>query len=59
MLCIVKNIETKVWMTAIIIAFVEKNFPDEKDTWEMIVEKARDWLGKTEVVVAASDCLVG
>eukprot|EP00092_Neocalanus_flemingeri_P030787 GFUD01033440.1.p1 GENE.GFUD01033440.1~~GFUD01033440.1.p1 ORF type:complete len:808 (-),score=279.18 GFUD01033440.1:316-2739(-) len=55
--CVTKNIDTKVWLTALVIAFIEQNFPDEKDTWDLIVEKARDWLGNTEVVVAASDCL--
>ena len=56
--CDEKNVETKVWQTALIIAFIEQNFTDEKDTWEMIVEKARDWLGETEMILAASDCLM-
>ena len=36
--CGEKNIETNVWLTALIIAYLEKNFSDEKDTWELIVE---------------------
>jgi len=55
--CIDMKLEIKVWLTALIIAFIEKKYPEEKDSWEMIVEKAKDWLGKTEVIVAASDCL--
>ena len=56
--CVDKNIDTKVWLTALIIAYIEQNFPDEKDRWDLIVEKARDWLGSTEVIVAASNYLM-
>ena len=55
--CKKKNIETRVWLTALIIAFIQKNFPDEKDSWELIVEKAQDWLGNTHVILCAAQCL--
>jgi len=51
------NIESRVWITALIIAFIQKNFPDERDSWELIVEKAEDWLGNTDVIVSAAQCL--
>jgi hypothetical protein len=30
--------------TAIVVLFLEKKLASEEDTWELIVEKARDWL---------------
>ncbi|XP_055997224.1 von Willebrand factor A domain-containing protein 5A-like isoform X2 [Ostrea edulis] len=36
--------DTDVWATALAIAFLKKEFPDKKDEWEMIVEKALNWL---------------
>ncbi|KAF2795675.1 VIT-domain-containing protein [Melanomma pulvis-pyrius CBS 109.77] len=30
--------------TAIVIVFLEKNLASEEETWELIVEKAREWL---------------
>jgi len=53
-----KKIDAKVWLTALIISYIEKSFPEEKDTWELIVEKARDWLGKTDVILMATRCLM-
>jgi len=53
-----KKIDAKVWLTALIISYIEKSFPEEKDTWELIVEKARDWLGKTDVILMATQCLM-
>lgn len=38
-----KKAETVV-STAIVIAFLEKKMPEEEETWELIVEKAREWL---------------
>eukprot|EP00090_Calanus_glacialis_P005452 TRINITY_DN14219_c0_g1_i3.p1 TRINITY_DN14219_c0_g1~~TRINITY_DN14219_c0_g1_i3.p1 ORF type:complete len:804 (+),score=256.05 TRINITY_DN14219_c0_g1_i3:133-2544(+) len=55
--CVEKKIETTVWLTALIIAYLEKNFPDEKDTWELIVDKAKDWLGKNDVIRMATNIL--
>eukprot|EP00090_Calanus_glacialis_P006199 TRINITY_DN14861_c0_g1_i2.p1 TRINITY_DN14861_c0_g1~~TRINITY_DN14861_c0_g1_i2.p1 ORF type:complete len:655 (-),score=152.05 TRINITY_DN14861_c0_g1_i2:36-1769(-) len=56
--CMDKNIETRVWLTAIIIAFIEEEFSDEKDSWEMIVEKAREWLNRDDLILAAYNCLM-
>jgi hypothetical protein len=36
--------DTDVWATALAIAFLIKEFSDKKDEWEMIVEKAVNWL---------------
>jgi hypothetical protein len=30
--------------TAIVVLFLEKKMQDEKETWELVVEKARAWL---------------
>jgi len=31
--------------TAIVVLFLEKKMQDEEETWELVVEKARAWLG--------------
>jgi hypothetical protein len=56
--CEDKGIATRVWLTALIIAFIEQNFSDEKDSWELILEKAREWLGGDELIMAAYSCLM-
>ena len=33
--------------TAVVIAFLEARLADQEDVWEMVVEKARDWLVKS------------
>ena len=33
--------------TALVITFLERKMPDEEDTWELVVEKARMWLQDT------------
>ena len=39
------------------ISYIEKKFQNEKDLWEMIVEKARDWLQNTDIIIRASEFL--
>ena len=55
--CQNKNMESKVWLTALIIAFIEKSFPKEKDVWELIIEKARSWIGDTDIILKAHKLL--
>ena len=43
-ICEGRNIAQDRWLTAFIIAFIEQRFAAEKDTWELIVEKSREWL---------------
>ena len=43
-LCEGRKIAQDRWLTAFIIAFIEQRFAAEKDTWELIVEKSREWL---------------
>ena len=31
--------------TAVVVLFLEKKMRDEEETWELVVEKARAWLG--------------
>ena len=46
------------WVTALVIAFVEVNFQEERDTWELFVQKASDWLNKPELVAEAKHFLM-
>ena len=43
--------------TALIIAFVEKNFQKEKDTWELFIQKASDWLSNKSLEADARKVL--
>jgi hypothetical protein len=36
----------KVVATALAVTYLEKKMASEEETWELIVEKARDWLGE-------------
>ena len=47
--CLEKKIDTQVWQTALIVVYIGFMFNDEKDTCELIIEKARDCLESTEV----------
>lgn len=48
-----KGIALENWWTALIIAFVKKNFLKEKDTWELFIQKASDWLNNTTLIAEA------
>ena len=48
-----RNIAEDRWLTAFIIAFIERRFAAEKDTWELIVEKSREWLSDDPLVEEA------
>jgi len=37
--------EKKAWVTAIVLAFLEEKCGTEEDTWELVVEKGKSWLG--------------
>ena len=49
-LCEGRNIAQDRWLTAFIIAFIEQRFAAEKDTWELIVQKSREWLSDDTLV---------
>ena len=52
-----KGIASEKWWTALVIAFVEKNFLKEKDTWELFIQKALDWLNNNTLVAEAKQIL--
>ena len=55
--CETSNISLENWWTALIIAFIEINFPDEKDTWELFIQKASDWLNNSNIIKNAKTIL--
>ena len=55
--CEKKKIAKEKWMTAFVIAYIMANFTKEKDTWELFVEKANDWLSDPELVKEAKQYL--
>ncbi|RDL38783.1 uncharacterized protein BP5553_03123 [Venustampulla echinocandica] len=38
------------WVTVVMVCYLEKKLADEKDTWELVVEKARAWLVDTVTI---------
>ena len=53
-LCEGKLIIRSHWWTALVVAFVEKYFPNEKDIWELFIKKAHDRLNNEELISKAS-----
>ena len=51
--------EMKNWMTALVIAFIEERCGEEKDLWEMSIDKARAALPDPSLVDKAKDILKG
>ena len=39
-----QGIEGKVWMTLLIVVFLETKMEAQKGVWELVVEKARGWV---------------
>jgi len=42
-----------IWMTIIVVVWIETNFMGSKSSWELIKNKAVSWLGKQKVELAA------
>ena len=42
------GVDSKVWATVLAITFLEGKMAGDKESWEMLVEKARAWLDGTE-----------
>ena len=45
------------WLTALVIAFLELNCPNEKNLWQMSVDKARTVLPDAGLVQIAKNCV--
>ena len=43
-----QGVDSKVWAAVLAITFLERKMAGEKEVWEMVVEKARGWLGNVE-----------
>ena len=52
-ICEGRNIAQDRWLTAFIIAFIEQRFASQIDTWELLVEKSREWLNDDELIEEA------
>ena len=42
--------DTELWVTMLVILFLEEKLDDHKNVWEFVVEKARDWVGSQDGV---------
>ena len=45
------------WLTALVIAFLELKCPDEKNLWQMSVDKARAFLPDAGLIQIAKNCI--
>ena len=45
------------WLTALVIAFLELKCPDEKNLWQMSVDKARALLPDAGLIQIAKNCV--
>lgn len=43
-----QGVDPKVWASVLAITFLEKKMASDKESWEMLVEKARGWLKDAE-----------
>jgi len=43
----------KAWITALVIAYFEENFGEQKELWEMIIVKAKELVNDENVVEKA------
>ena len=43
-----QGVDSRVWAAVLAITFLEKKMASDKDSWEMVVEKARGWLKDVE-----------
>jgi len=55
--CEAKGISMEKWWTALVIAFIEKKFTKEKDTWELFIQKGSDWLNNSGLVAEAKKAI--
>ena len=56
-LCEARNIGQDRWLTALIIAFIEQRFASQKETWELLVEKSREWLNDDALIEEAKQII--
>ena len=56
-LCEGRNIGQDRWLTALIIAFIEQRFASQKETWELLVEKSREWLNDDALIEEAKQII--
>jgi hypothetical protein len=38
------SIAVTIYMTLLVVVIIEKRFPDSKEMWSLVVQKARDWV---------------
>jgi hypothetical protein len=53
-----KQLEMKVWLTALVIAFIEGRFPKQRVLWMMIIEKARALVKDPDTITKAEKIFI-
>ena len=52
-----ENIDPKVWITSLVVAFIEKNFPRERSLWQLICHKAKALIHDLDILRQAKEAL--
>jgi len=45
---------SNIWATAVIIVYLTRLFPNQKDNWDLVIEKARKWIKQEEKKIGVS-----
>lgn len=43
------RLENRVWVTLLVVRFLETYMQEEKEVWDLVVDKARRWLGESNL----------
>ena len=43
------GVDANVWLTLLVIKFLQKKCAEEEGTWELVVEKAKAWLDNSGI----------
>ena len=52
-----EKIDPKVWITSLVVAFIEKKFPGERSLWQLICDKAKALLCDLDILRLAAEAL--
>merc|ERR1712096_117457 len=53
-----ENVSTKVWATALAVAFLKVVLPSMADEWEFVASKAQAWLSQEPSIAGGSDLIM-
>ena len=52
-----ENLDLKVWITALVVAFIEQRFPQDRPLWQLVCEKAKALFSDLDIINQAKEAL--